>query len=149
MREFARKVLPATTTCRIGTIGALALSLMAAVTPAGAARDAVVSSTTAATSVVIEDLRVSDGSVSGTVVNRSSNALRDVRLLFRFAWLWANERSPGRDNPSRSDFYTVAGEIAPGGSLPFTYTPRTPLPRRNDGSFDISAQVVSFTEIGE
>src|SRR6201989_1203604 len=41
--------------------------------------------------VSLEKVSTADGSVSGEVINHSRNALRDVRLLIRYIWLWDNE----------------------------------------------------------
>ena len=99
--------------------------------------------------IAIEDLVIRDGVVTGTLANRSGRTLREVKLLVRYAWLWNDERAPQRDNPGRSDYTTVAGEIPPHGTLPFVYRPEPPLPKRTDGRFDPSVQVVGFTEVGE
>jgi hypothetical protein len=113
------------------------------------ATDQVLNPSGAAAVVDVQNVQSDDdGTVSGTLVNRSSRPLRDVQLVVRYSWIWKNERSPGKDNPGRSDFYTVFGDIPPGGSLRFTYHPKKRLPRRSDGTFEISAQVVGFTEIG-
>jgi len=97
--------------------------------------------------VAVQDLRVGDGVVSGMVVNNSARVVRDVKLLIHNAWLWKDERHPGPVSPGNAEFYTVSGEIQPGGSLPFTYR-LPPLPRRTDGHFVTSANVVEFTQVG-
>jgi hypothetical protein len=82
----------------------------------------------AASVLAIENVAVQDGSVSGAIRNKSPNTVRDVQLFIRYTWLWANEFRPGKDNPSEVFYPTVSGEIAPGGSLPFKFTPSSPLP---------------------
>jgi hypothetical protein len=37
----------------------------------------------------------------------------------------------------------------PHGSLPFTYHPSPSLPRRDDGHFETSVQIVGFVEVGQ
>jgi hypothetical protein len=99
--------------------------------------------------VALEDVRVSDGVVSGVLVNKSDRfILRDIRLLIRHSWLWDNERAPARDNPGRTDSYAVPGEIRPNERLSFNYKIEPPLPKRSDGHFETSVQVVSLTQVG-
>lgn len=104
---------------------------------------------TAEEAVVVRNVIVTDGSVSGDLVNTSHHLVRDVRLLVRHTWLWANERSPGEDNPGRTAYATVHEDIPAGGSLPFTVRPDPPLPVRSDGRFETSVEVVGVTEIGD
>ena len=97
--------------------------------------------------VMVKDVQSHDGIVSGMVVNSSAVPIRDVKLLIDEAWFWKNERHPGISNPSRAEFYTLSGEIPPGGSRTFTY-PRQPLPQRTDGRFEVNVKVEQFTELG-
>ena len=97
--------------------------------------------------VVISDLTVREGAVSGTVVNKSSATLREVGLLLRQTWLWNDERHPGADSPGRTLPFTLGGDVAPHASAPFTFqTP--PLPQRSDGRFATTIDVTGFTEVG-
>lgn len=149
MRQLTHNFLRASALPRAAATLGIVLTLALHAAPASATGETVVSTSQASAVVDIRDVKTDGGRVSGTLVNRSSRPVRNVQLVIRYAWLWRNERAPGKDNPGRSDFYTVAGEIAPGGSLPFTYRPARPLPKRSDGTFDVSSQVVAFTEIGE
>jgi len=90
------------------------------------------------------------GSLIGLVQNSGSTTVRDVRLLIRHTWLWKNERHPGppADNPGRSAYYMVEGDIPPGGDLRFRYSPSPALPVRTDGSFATTAEIVGFVEAG-
>jgi hypothetical protein len=97
--------------------------------------------------VSIRNLVVKDGVVSGELVNNSSRTLRDVQLLIRFTWLWNNEMHPGADSPGDAVYYTVEGDIPPGGSKPFTYRSASPLPSRPDGRYEIAVSVAGFAEI--
>lgn len=102
-----------------------------------------------ADAIAIEDLAVRDGAVTGTLVNQTGRMIREVKLLVRYTWLWNNERAPQRDNPGRSYYTTVTGEIPPHGKLAFAYRPDPPLAKRTDGRFQPSVQVVGFTEVGD
>lgn len=97
--------------------------------------------------VMVKDVRSHNGIVSGMVVNSSPVPIRDVKLLIDEAWLWRNERHPGISNPSRAEFYTLSGEIPPGGSRTFTYRAQ-PLPHRADGRYEVNVNVEQFTELG-
>jgi hypothetical protein len=90
-----------------------------------------------------------DGTVSGTLVNKSPRQVRDVRLLIRHAWVWKDERHPGADSPGTAEYYVVHSAVPAGGSLRFTRTPSPPLPQRSDGHFETSVEVVGFEEVGE
>jgi hypothetical protein len=111
------------------------------------ARAAVVPSSEAAQTLVINDLTLKDGSVSGTVVNKSPATLRGVELLLRQVWQWTDERHPGADSPGRTLPFTLRGDVAPNASAPFTFqTP--PLDQRSDGRFVTTMDVIGFTEVG-
>jgi hypothetical protein len=97
--------------------------------------------------LVLENVTAKDGVVSGEIRNNSANIVRDVQLLIRYVWLWKNEFHPGKDDPSRSDYYNVPGEIPPGGTTRFQYTPSSPLPKRTDGHFIVSVSVAGFTQV--
>jgi len=89
-----------------------------------------------------------DGTVSGEIRNNSKNTVRDVQLFVRSTFLWKNEFHPGKESPSVSSIQTVSGEIAPGKSMPFKFTPSPPLPKRSDGSFlPPAVSVAGFTQI--
>lgn len=109
--------------------------------------EALVSDRDIARAVVVRDVTVENGTVSGAVVNNSGRLLRDVKLQIRYDWLWNKEFTPGANSPSRAVYYSLPEEIPPGGSVPFTYRPELPLPHRTDGSFVTSVQVVGFTQI--
>jgi hypothetical protein len=96
----------------------------------------------------IENLTVSpDDAASGEVVNRSRGIMRDVQILIRHEWLWANEFKPGKDDPSRATYVTLPQEIPPGGRLPFSYKPSPPLPKVAGGRFLTSVAIAGFTEV--
>ena len=89
-----------------------------------------------------------DGSVSGVIRNNSKNTVRDVQLFIRSTFLWKNEFHPGKESPSVASYPTISGEIAAGGSLPFKFTPTSPLPKRTDGRFERpSVSIAGFTQI--
>lgn len=86
-------------------------------------------------------------SVSGRLVNRTPNTLRDIRLEIRLTWYWTNETSPGEDSPGRTGFYDVPGEIGPDGEMRFVYRIDPPLPERTDGRFAAFVSVAGLTEV--
>jgi hypothetical protein len=89
-----------------------------------------------------------DGTVTGEIRNQSKNTVRDPQLFIRYTFLWKNEFHPGKESPSAAFYPTISGEIAPGGSLPFKFTPSPPLPKRSDGRFaPPSVSIAGFTEI--
>jgi hypothetical protein len=97
--------------------------------------------------VAIDKLSVQDGAVAGEIHNRSSRTVRDVQLFVRHTWLWNNEFKPGTDDPGTSAYHTVAGDIPPGGRMPFKYTPSPPLPKRADGYFVTTVLIAGYTEV--
>jgi hypothetical protein len=89
-----------------------------------------------------------DGSVTGEIRNNSKNTVRDVQLFIRSTFLWKNEFHPGKESPSVASYPTISGEIAPGKSLPFKFTPTPPLPKRTDGRFEApSVSIAGFTQV--
>jgi hypothetical protein len=98
--------------------------------------------------VEIRDVRAhDDGTVTGTIVNRSQARLRDVRLMVRYLWLWDNEFHPGNDDRSRADYVSVPDEIPPGGRGEFTYRPATPIAGGRGGHFETDVRVASVVEV--
>ncbi len=131
---------------RIWIFGAL-LGILSLPLHGATATAAAVPSSEAAQTIVINDLRVQEGAVSGTIVNKSSATVRGVELLLRQVWLWNDERHPGTDSPGRTQPFTFGGDVAPHASAPFTFqTP--PLPQRSDGRFVTTMDVTGFTEVG-
>jgi hypothetical protein len=89
-----------------------------------------------------------DGTVTGEIRNNSKNTVRDVQLFVRNTFLWKNEYHPGKESPSAAFYPTISGEIAPGKSLPFKFTPPSPLPKRADGRFlPPSVSIAGFTQV--
>ncbi|MGD0949212.1 MAG: hypothetical protein ABSA52_17520 [Candidatus Binatia bacterium] len=132
---------------RIWIFGAL-LGILSLPLHGATAMAPIVSSSEAAQTIVINGLTVREGSVSGTIVNKSSATVRGVKLLLLQTWLWNNERHPGTDDsPGRTLPFTFAADVAPHASAPFTFqTP--PLPQRSDGRFVTTMDVTGFTEVG-
>jgi hypothetical protein len=100
-------------------------------------------------SVALANLRASETRIAGTVVNNSGREIDDVHLLVNHSFLWKNERNPGRNNPGRTDYYRLAKPIPPGASMSFEYKPSPPLPKRSDGKFVTSVEIMSFSEVIE
>ncbi len=108
-----------------------------------------VSNQAAAADVEIAGVKTGvDGTVHATVKNKTKGTIKDVKLLVTHSWYWKHEMRPGADNPGRSSYGMIPSEIAPGGSVAFDYAPSPPLPQRDDGSFDTTVAIQSFTQVG-
>ena len=99
----------------------------------------------AARIVQLQDLKVTPSLVSGVVVNNSPHVIREIQVLIKYHWLWANEFKPGLDSPGRVFALKVDKELKPGESTAFRFTPDPPLPQRQDGQYDPEVGVASFT----
>ena len=97
--------------------------------------------------VSLRNVTVKDGEVSGEVVNRSKQALREVQLQILYSWRWKDEWHPGADDPGRAVYSSLDEEIAPGRSARFEYKPTPPLPDRKDGFFEVSVKVIGFAQV--
>ena len=100
-----------------------------------------------AADVELRGVRTTDDTVTGTVVNRSPNPVRDVRLVVSHVWVWDNEFHPGTDDYSRAEYYVVPGEIPPAGSVPFTIRASNPLPEERGGRYLTNVAVSSVVEL--
>jgi hypothetical protein len=98
--------------------------------------------------VTLQSVTMEGGVISGQVMNHANYPIRDVNILIQHAFAWRNEFRPGKDDPSRAEYYTVTGEIPAGGSKQFSMRLPEPLPTREDGSFVTRAQVAGYKEIG-
>jgi hypothetical protein len=132
---------------RLLAVVATLLSLEIASLPAGAQPQTVRSGTEAARVLVIENLTVQEGIVTGEVRNKSDHAVRDVQLFIRYTWLWADERHPGKVDPGTSTYYALKETIEAGNKVSFVYKPSPPLPRISGGRFETSVMIAGFTEI--
>ena len=94
--------------------------------------------------VVVRDVRDAGDTVSGTVENRGPHPVQNVRLAISHVWLWDNEMHPGDDDFSRTDYYTVPGEVPAGGRSTFSLRPSTPLREGSGGHFVNDVNVTSF-----
>lgn len=141
---------------RFGRLAAVVCSLACCVAPAAQAQDAaaaggnkVILSGGAEHGVIdVTEVQGNGNQVSATLVNNTGNLIRDIQLVIRHTFLWKDERSPGKDNPGRSEYFLVLGELAPHGKLAFEYQADPPLPTRDDGTFETSIEVAGFTEVG-
>ena len=96
--------------------------------------------------LVVRNLKVEDDTVSGVLINKTTLPLAQIRLLIRHTFLWKKEKAPGSENPSRAVFFDVPGTVPPAGVIAFTYKPNPPLPKRKDGHFETTVEVVGFVE---
>jgi hypothetical protein len=127
---------------------ALLLGLILALWPKPSFSQNVASQEQAATVLAIDKVTVQDGTITGEIRNKSKNTVRDVQLFIRYTFLWKNEFHPGKESPSAAFYPTISGEIAPGGSLPFKFTPTPPLPKRTDGRFEApTVSIAGFTQV--
>ena len=126
----------------------LLLGLILALWPKPSFSQNVASQEQAGSVLAIDKVMVQDGTVTGEIRNNSKNTVRDVQLFIRYTWLWANEFRPGKDSPSEVFYPTVSGDIAPGKSIPFKFTPGSPLPKRSGGKFaQPTVSVAGFTQV--
>lgn len=132
------------------TATSLCLAAAPAVAQSGLAvgPDGLISQSDVRSVVDVTDVRSTDSRVTATLVNRSASRITDVQIVVRHAFLWNDERRPGTDNPGRTEYYRVLGDIEPHGSLAFEYQPDPPLPQRSDGTFRTSIEIAAFTEVG-
>jgi hypothetical protein len=101
----------------------------------------------AARVIALEKLSVADGVVTGEVSNQSPRLLRDVKILIRYTWLWDDEHHPGKTDPGMSIYHMLSKEIAPGGRLPFTFSPTPPLPKVSGGRFETTVSIAGYSEV--
>jgi hypothetical protein len=146
--EVSMITFPSKQTHTLTMFVSLLLGLILAFWPKPSFSQTVASQEQAGSVLAIEKLTVQDGTVTGEIRNKSKNTVRDVQLFIRYTWLWKDEFHPGKDNPSAAFYPTMAGEITPGGSMPFKFTPAPPLPKRSDGRFEApSVSIAGFTQI--
>lgn len=97
--------------------------------------------------IQVEGVTLQGNTVTGTLVDRGSAEVRDIRLLVDVEFLWANETKPGDDNPGRAIVFTVAGPLPPHGTLKFTVHPEPPLEERADGRYRPKIRVMSYETV--
>ncbi len=121
--------------------------IMPALLPGSVSAQTVLERGESGRAVEVSNVNVQDGTVTGELRNNSNNVVRDAQVLIRYVWLWKNEFHPGSDDPSRSVYYTVPGEVPAHGTMRFQYVATPPLPQRSDGSFTVSVAVAGFTQV--
>jgi hypothetical protein len=126
----------------------LLFGLILALWPKPSFSQTVASKEQAGSVLAIDKVTVQDGTIAGEIRNNSKNTVRDVQLFIRYTFLWKNEFHPGKESPSAAFYPTISGEVAPGGSLPFKFTPTPPLPKRTDGRFaPPTVSIAGFTQV--
>lgn len=130
-------------------LGAVLLGVILALWPQPSFAQTVSSREQAGRVLTIDKVTVQDGTVRGEIRNLSKYTVRDVQLFIRYSWLWTNERHPGKDDPGAAFYPTLSGEIPPGGSMPFKFTPSPPLAKqRTDGKFEgPSVSIAGFAQV--
>ena len=46
-----------------------------------------------------------------------------------------------------SIYHALSSEIAPGGTLPFTFSPNPPLPKISGGRYETTVAIAGYTEV--
>jgi len=110
-----------------------------------AAEPVITESEQTARMVDVQDVQADASSVNGTLVNRTANAVRSVRLAVTDNFLFTDVQHAEADDPSRAMQFMVAGPIPPRGSVPFRYERPSSLPDRGDGEFRTDVTVRSVT----
>ena len=88
-----------------------------------------------------------NGAISGKLANRTGYVIRDVKLMIDYAWIWRNDFKPGADNPGRTVYTTVQGDIGPHGESSFSFEPSPPLSSSDAGHFEPVVKVVGYTQM--
>lgn len=131
-------------------LGALLLSVCAGAPVTAVERDPrLVDESTIERTANLSTLRVSDSGIDAVLENRSAHVLDNVVIVVRYDWLWKDDLNPGEHNPGWVEYVTVDQRLMPGERIPFVYTPRSPLPQRDDGWFAPSAEVIGATVYAE
>jgi hypothetical protein len=87
---------------------------------APASSDPLVPQTRITSVVEVRDVTGDAASVSRRLVNLSDGTVSNLKLSVSDTFLWTNERPSGSNDPSQTGTYTLAQEIPPNGSAPFT-----------------------------
>jgi hypothetical protein len=134
---------------RPSTRGLAAAALVLTVVPAARAGAAGVTITDEEHNAAVQVTSATfDGDrVSGTVINRGNDEVRDIRLLIDIAFLWNDETKPGEANPGRAFVFTVAGPLPRQGGLSFDLRPEPPLEERSDGRYQPKVRVTGYQTV--
>lgn len=97
--------------------------------------------------VTVTNMNERNGVVTGEILNRSPNEVRDVELLVRREWRWKKEFSPGDNDPGTAAYQRVDKVIPPGGSVAFSFPAIATPASRGDGEFKTEITVAGFSEI--
>jgi hypothetical protein len=132
---------------RAGMMG-VSIAVALALTPAlqvnvQAAETLVTERENMASMIDVSEVQADASMVSGKLVNRTADSLRDMKLVVTDDFTFSGKRQPGSENPSQVTEMQVVGPIPPRGSIPFNLD--RALPDRKDGTFSTSVSVVGFT----
>lgn len=95
--------------------------------------------------VEIKDVQADGNAVTGNVVNRTNDTLRNLRVKISDVFRRTDERKPGSHDPSQAGEARIAGPVPPHTAVPFRYERPASLPERKDGTFKTDVAVVSVT----
>jgi hypothetical protein len=107
----------------------------------------VISREVAAQKVEIRNPQMQGNAISGEVINKSANPLRNLELLIQFHWLWKNEFQPGDGSPGKAFYVVIDKELRPGESAPFRAPLDAPPAARPDGYYMTEVTLAGFTEV--
>src|SRR5262245_20682337 len=127
----------------VGVSIAVPLALAPALPVAQATESVVTERESMASMIDVSDVQADASKVTGKLVNRTTDSLRDMKLVVTDDFTFTGKRQPGSENPSQVTEMQVVGPIPPRGSIPFNLD--RPLPDRSDGMFSTSVSVVGFT----
>jgi hypothetical protein len=97
--------------------------------------------------VEVRNIQLQGNVISGEVVNKSQNPMRNLELLIQYHWLWNNEFKPGATSPGKSLYVVLDKELRPGEPARFS-APLDPLAApRHDGYYMTEVTLAGFTEI--
>jgi hypothetical protein len=97
--------------------------------------------------VVLENVAVQDGNVTGTLRNETGTAVRSVTLLVQHHYRWPNEFKPGSVDPGRAESVSVSTDLPAGGRVTFATPIQEPQPLGDGGHFETAVKVIAFEQV--
>lgn len=106
--------------------------------------DEVVSQSTVAEDIAIENIRQDGALLSATIVNRGDHYIRDIEIGVTYNWLWSNEFKPGPVSPGWASTVRIPDTLAPGEAREFRYSPAQSTEARSDGTYHPTVAVTRY-----